>query len=145
MQTVPLNQMADTTQDHLAGADAKAGVAFTPGPWRICGQYNAVKDEIGAEGRAVATVWTRQISRRVDGTDAEAWPEGEANARLIAAAPVMYEALEQAERRLFGAWQMLEAICETDFSRDRKAAADKALAGLESVRAALSKATGVSQ
>jgi hypothetical protein len=28
MQTVPLNQMADTTQDHLAGADAKAGVAF---------------------------------------------------------------------------------------------------------------------
>jgi hypothetical protein len=23
--------MADTTQDHLAGADAKAGVAFTPG------------------------------------------------------------------------------------------------------------------
>jgi hypothetical protein len=28
MQTVPLNQMADTTQEHLAGADAKVG-AFT--------------------------------------------------------------------------------------------------------------------
>jgi hypothetical protein len=33
MQTVPLNQMADTTPDHLAGADAKAGVAN--GEWRV--------------------------------------------------------------------------------------------------------------
>lgn len=49
------------------------------------------------------------------------------------------EAMQEAERRLFGAWQMLEAICESDFSRDRRAAADKALAGLNSVRSILNK------
>lgn len=64
----------------------------TPGPWRICGEYSSLKDEIGAEGRAVATVWTRKPA---DGTHERMpipWDEGLANARLIAAAPDLLEA-----------------------------------------------------
>lgn len=40
-------------------------------------------------------------------------------------------ALEDADRALHGAWQMLSAICESDYSRDRAAARDRALAAWE--------------
>lgn len=40
-------------------------------------------------------------------------------------------ALERAQRALHGAWQMFSAICETDASRDRLAARDRALAAWE--------------
>jgi hypothetical protein len=50
------------------------------------------------------------------------------------------EALEGSEQSLFGAWQMLEAICESDPSQDRKKAATRAMEGLKAARAALKEA-----
>lgn len=68
--------------------------AHTPGPWLNHGQYNALRDEIGAEGRAICTVWTRKPGDGlIDRQEPQPWPEGEANARLIAAAPDMLAAL----------------------------------------------------
>jgi hypothetical protein len=122
MQTVPLNQMADTTQDHLAGADAKAGVAFTPGPWT---QADRVVVAI-PETHGYAT-WLANCS--VGGCSAA---EQLANARLIAAAPELYEAGEYA----------LKCIESSDEHRAGNPAFEQAATML---RAALRKATGVSQ
>lgn len=68
----------------------------TPGPWRNHGQYNLLRDEIGAEGRAICTVWTRKAGDGLlDRQEPQAWPEGEANAYLIAAAPELLELLQR--------------------------------------------------
>lgn len=69
--------------------------AHTPGPWSYRAEYNGLKDEIGVKGRAICTVWVRQAPSRSDGQQAhrcDPWPEGEANARLIAQAPAFYAA-----------------------------------------------------
>lgn len=52
------------------------------------------------------------------------------------------EALQEAERGVHFAWQMLEAMCanEADYSRDRAGARDKTLARLDAVRRALKDA-----
>ena len=68
--------------------------AHTPGPWRITDRYGVLTDQVGIDGRTVCTVWARQQGHRPSGVDTEPWPEGEANARLIAAAPCMLSALE---------------------------------------------------
>lgn len=71
--------------------------AHTPGPWAVTSKYGDIKDEVAASGRAVATVWTRRFATKVDdkrGTRSIIEPdaEGEANARLIAASPVLLNA-----------------------------------------------------
>jgi hypothetical protein len=68
--------------------------AHTPGPWDRRIEYNLLKDEIGVHGKAICSVWVR----RFDGTLSDERrivrdPEGEANARLIKAAPSLLEAL----------------------------------------------------
>lgn len=64
--------------------------------WKDGGKYGRLCREIANEigSRAVCHVWTRQNAghKTADGT--EPWPEGEANFRLILAAPKMLEALE---------------------------------------------------
>ena len=69
--------------------------AHTPGPWRITDRYGVLTDQVGIDGRTVCTVWPRQQGHRPSGVDTEPWPEGEANARLIAAAPDLLESLRE--------------------------------------------------
>ena len=68
----------------------------TPGPWFIRPGYGLLKSEIGPSDRAVAAVWVKEPYRgQSDGAkEAVTWPEGEANAHLIAAVPELLEALK---------------------------------------------------
>lgn len=69
---------------------------FTPGPWEIGCGFGLYGVRIDASDRAICGVSgvTRQVYNR-DGSPAGEvdMPEGWANARLIAAAPELYEAL----------------------------------------------------
>lgn len=70
----------------------------TPGPWVQSGDYGLLKTEIVAPNalhRAIASVWTRRVNE--SGTTL-VWPEGEANARLIATAPELLDACEAVVR-----------------------------------------------
>ena len=64
--------------------------------WQDAGRYGRLCREITNEtgSRAVCHVWTRQNARRKTRDGTEPWPQGEANFRLILAAPQMLEALE---------------------------------------------------
>ncbi|HBO3358212.1 TPA: hypothetical protein L4S42_006088 [Pseudomonas aeruginosa] len=74
--------------------------SYTPGPWDYWSGYNPV-DELEAQittedGDIVIASYNRQI------------PEGEANAKLLAAAPELLEAC-QAFKRLYGRlWDVVE-------------------------------------
>ena len=92
-----------------AASDAEPSAAFTPGPWRAGGSL-AVWQEAG--GVVAQCYW---VSGAIDVDVAEA------NARLIAAAPELYEAL-----RLIRAEQREGYCCDAT-----RAAADAALAKAE--------------
>jgi hypothetical protein len=81
------------TRDHsLAGTDAEPSASFTPGPW--------VKDRHGQlSGPDGTIVCTKGLGLSIS-LGGDPYPVAEANARLIAAAPDMYEALEEAEEAL---------------------------------------------
>jgi hypothetical protein len=101
--------MADTTQDHLAGADAKAG-AFTPGPWIV--HHHSQKDwayvvpaihasrPIGgsSDDQEDRDNYAQQICSIRD--DDHGRGDALANARLIAAAPDLLEALMEVKQLL---------------------------------------------
>ena len=66
----------------------------SPAPWAIAGRYGLYKDEISdANGNSVATVRTRNTYPKAQIEDMYDIPEGQANARLIAAAPELLDAL----------------------------------------------------
>lgn len=98
---------------------AESGVGFTPGPWE--GDRTAVRSE-GPRGRQVCLCEISVRGRPYD----ETYDEALANARLIAAAPELYEALAGMVRQ----WEPAYPI-----ENDEQAAYDAA-------RAALSKARG---
>lgn len=62
----------------------------TPGPWVVGPTDDTVVTHLGADG-------TRYEIAQIDGdyNQPETWPEMEANARLIAAAPDLLEALKR--------------------------------------------------
>jgi len=66
--------------------------------WKDNGDYGWLCREITDESgdRSICRVWTKQPigEQGMDGFSIEPWPEGEANFRLILAAPQMLEALE---------------------------------------------------
>lgn len=65
---------------------------WTPGPWFIDTAPRMASLSVRAAGRPIASIWCREGGGfRVT---KESQFEGEANARLIAAAPELYEALE---------------------------------------------------
>lgn len=84
---------------------------FTPGPWKVVGTHqNRILARFdGPNGNEhhteIATVTTGQMSSSYSAE------MGDANARLIAAAPELYEALAIAERALNQAWRTVDAIC----------------------------------
>lgn len=78
--------------------DARRIVRHTPGPWYVMGRYVAVRGDVQA--RAVAA-WAPPASRD-GGPGSVAWAvdgpaslEALSNARLIAAAPALLDALHQ--------------------------------------------------
>lgn len=87
--------------------------AYTPGPWRIANTESALLQINDQDRRSVAQVWD--------------WPEMQANAALIAAAPELVEALQA-----FEAW-----IQSADYGMPAEHRLDKAR---ELSRAALAKA-----
>ena len=60
---------------------------WTPGPWLVTTPSN------GKRGRDI-WICTNEMKTIYDSLLPDAWPLSEANARLIAQAPAMYEALE---------------------------------------------------
>ncbi|MBG7512582.1 hypothetical protein I5J62_24380 [Pseudomonas aeruginosa] len=90
--------------------------SYTPGPWDYWSGYNPV-DELEAQittedGDIVIASYNRQI------------PEGEANAKLLAAAPDLLEALEACVARI------TNEVADAEF-----------LDEVEQARAAIAKAT----
>jgi hypothetical protein len=73
--------------------------AHTPGPWSIASKHGLYQDEIaGPSGNAIASVWTRRAAKfagEAKRTPVEDWPEGMANARLVASAPELLEAAQE--------------------------------------------------
>lgn len=106
----------------------------TPGPWAV--HHNPDWNQwsvrsANPSGLADAPIYYEladRIGGHVLGESFDDYSEVEANARLIAAAPELLEALEQ-----FVAW--VDAPCESAFSDSQ----------LASARAAIAKATGESK
>lgn len=90
-------------------------MSHTPGPWKI--------QEFSAQTYMISTFQNGLIAQHVP---------GEANARLIAAAPELYEALEELRDKV---WRII------DLHRDSEARAAANMA-LERANAALAKARG---
>lgn len=84
-----------------------SAVKHTPGPWELRPSYGNLCSEIVAGGRAIATVWTKQASTREEQKEPVAWPEGEANAALIVAAPELLSELQAAHQIILNALQIM--------------------------------------
>lgn len=92
----------------------------TPGPWDYWSGYNPV-DELEAQittedGDIVIASYNRQI------------PEGEANAKLLAAAPELLEALTEAAEILWGIGQIGPSPTALEKSAEFKSLITKATA-----------------
>lgn len=115
----------------------------TPGPWdaEIDSDHDSACDiEITAKGAVVISVLGSDSFACFD-EESEGWErfsqEQVANANLVAAAPDMLEALQEAE-------SMLETAMRTDLVFDRKTQ-DEIIAnhpGMVKIRAAITKAKG---
>jgi hypothetical protein len=100
----------------------------TPGPWELREGHGPLTDQIVTSERAIATVWTRNFVNTPDERSAQPapWAEGEANARLLLAAPALYDSLETLVDALTtgAGHDFIEA-----FVRDAKAALEEAAPG----------------
>lgn len=82
----------------FAYAKSMTTTHHSPGPWLVGREYSNAQDEIeDAEGRTLAVVWTRTPTVPA-ATARPCWKDdakGKANARLIAAAPELLDALHK--------------------------------------------------
>jgi hypothetical protein len=94
------NAKASETHSGLGPTGAIPSAGFTPGPWEL-GDTSGGYQEINAPYAPIA--WTG-LARVVVQMEAPAgladYPQGQANARLIATAPEMLEALEDGMRSM---------------------------------------------
>ncbi len=72
-------------------------VAHTPGPWHRDRESGVRCDVRSESGRKIALCWGLSTSRAAQANSASYRAECDANARLIAAAPELLEALRQLE------------------------------------------------
>lgn len=93
----------------------------TPGPWQVGCEHGLQKLEIANSdySKAIATVWAKQsVARREDGRQVfVADPEGEANCRLIAAAPDLLaerDRLKEINAELLAALMMTKSWLESE-------------------------------
>ena len=96
----------------------------TPAPWKA--RFEKVRYVIFVEG---------EVGEKALATTGGAWPDSEANARLIAAAPDLLEALQECAADLEAEIEARRgAVLERTMERD--------LATVRKARAAIAKATG---
>lgn len=86
-------------------------VNHTPGPWHVAGQEQV---QIRSEKHQIAKAWSF------------AGKTGQANARLIAAAPCLLDALKDAEQRMRSQLRLLN--CDDEFIAHETAMASAAIA-----------------
>lgn len=91
-------------------------VKHTPGPWHV--KRAAVLTD-GGYDYAICSADTEVIAEAFARTSATNWPPAEANARLIAAAPEMYEALKALLGHL-ESWKVIETA-DGDIAKARAA------------------------
>lgn len=108
----------------------REAASHTPGPWNVREHHNTLQDEIGVHGLRVANVWVRKqrSGGRAESAEVEASAEGEANVRLIMAAPTMLAALQLIE---CNATQLADDPHESQASRGMwRCCADEARAAI---------------
>ena len=109
----------------------------TAGPWDYRARRDATRDEIGVRQRAgdnftARVIATVQVRRPVEGGERSdactGWPEGEADARLIAAAPDLLASTQ-------AAWNCIAALPPTqarvEVAQMLQASIDKATGGAQ--------------
>ncbi|MGP8812108.1 hypothetical protein ACT03H_27610 [Pseudomonas aeruginosa] len=107
----------------------------TPGPWgieRLHGEINVIscnERDGAAKDMGIVYVLAHDVGGMIHGEQFDDRSEVEANARLIAAAPELLDALEDSVNRLTSSLILLK--CDDDFIKKETAKA----------RAAISKAT----
>jgi hypothetical protein len=109
--------------------------SHTPGPWTILyeGSIYAMAEQNGAQFDALVCHLPWSSFREF-----EVSPENKANARLIAAAPDLLDALKSAERWLSGMHSETEEGVETELREVHSAAWEQ----IDKFRAAILKAEG---
>jgi hypothetical protein len=114
----------ESARDHsLARGDTQPSAAFTPAPWGTEYRYGAATTVVRADGFPVAICGIRPLSAPELATE-------EANARLIAAAPDLYEAAKV----------VLAGLCERIDAAPKNAV--PVFAGIADLHAAIAKAEG---
>lgn len=101
---------------------------FTPGPWKVWSDDEVYSD---SGGEKLVVVPDSACGRDVYGTDMVSRDESKRNAHLIAAAPDLYEALEEIEEAARQVMEGVMSISSLDVER-RKAIAALAKARGES-------------
>lgn len=95
---------------------------WTRGPWTITLGYPCESGRaFGVHAGSQSVVWFRGLARPMS-------DEGQANARLIAAAPDLYLALKAMNDWLNSVHEVADAAIEADRMADLQSAADAALA-----------------
>ncbi|HGT3141462.1 TPA: hypothetical protein ACM2X8_006408 [Pseudomonas aeruginosa] len=104
----------------------------TPGPWgieRLHGEINVIscnERDGAAKDMGIVYVLARDVGGMIHGEQFDDRSEVEANARLIAAAPELLDALEDAVNRLTSSLILLK--CDDDFIKKETAKARAAIA-----------------
>lgn len=124
--------MSDVTKGQDSAAEVPSAVGHTPGPWLASGGSVYALDESGQVNRFYVNVQPGYVIRTNSSATSvhTSYGELDANARLIAAAPDLLEALED----------LLMHACIADASPDDKDEIDQSYE--RAARAAIAKALG---
>ena len=102
---------------------------FTPGPWIVDSKWPAHRSHHCISAAVGQPREHRAMAQVVTNIDGEPYSEGMANARLISAAPDLYEALEN-------------AVFQIEYPHDKFKETGTGNHALTAARAALAKARG---